>query len=125
MCLCVFAVTISYNSKPTELRTPIPAATLVYLEADHRAAAPHPVIDSLIYFGNDESAIDKCLTVKRGEADSIAKTGKLSTRPGDILASGYVSHDGVAQIASIIGIKLASELSEHSEVRSGIAAIIP
>jgi len=83
------------------------------------------VTDSIIYFGNDESAIDKCLAVRRGEADSIAKTGKVQTADARTLASGYISTDGVAQIASIIGLKLAAEIGEDAEVQSAIAGILP
>jgi hypothetical protein len=83
------------------------------------------VIGSLIYFGNDESAIEKCLAVRRGESDSIAKTGKVSPTDPMTLASGYVSTDGIAQISNIIGLKFASETSEDSEVQSAIAGILP
>ncbi|MBK8466336.1 MAG: hypothetical protein IPL32_10940 [Chloracidobacterium sp.] len=83
------------------------------------------VIDSLIYFGNDKSAIEKCLAVKRGETDSIIKTGKIKPADQQTLASGYVSPDGIAQIANIIGLKFASETSEDSEVQSAIAGILP
>ena len=79
----------------------------------------------LIYFGNDESAIDKCLAVRRGEADSIVKTGKVALADPATLASGYVSPDGIAQIANIVGLKFASEMSEDSEVQSAIAGILP
>jgi hypothetical protein len=40
------------------------------------------VQNSLIFFGNDESAIEKCLAVERGEADSIAKTRKFGEGGG-------------------------------------------
>ncbi|CAN5528622.1 hypothetical protein BH10ACI2_BH10ACI2_10200 [soil metagenome] len=80
---------------------------------------------SLIYFGNDESAIDKCLAVRSGQADSIAKTGKVPVVSQETLASGYVSTDGVAQIANIVGLKLASEAGEDPEIQSGIAGILP
>ncbi len=83
------------------------------------------VIDSLIYFGNDESAIDKCLATKRGETDSIIKIGKIHPADPQTLASGYVSTDGIAQIANIVGLKFASEASEDSEVQSAIAGIVP
>ena len=76
------------------------------------------VIDSLIYFGNDESSIDKCLAVKRGETDSIAKSGKVGAADPQTLASGYVGPDGIAQISNIVGLKLASETSEESEIQS-------
>lgn len=83
------------------------------------------VLDSLIYFGNDESAIDKCLAVKRGETDSILKTGKIPVSDPTTLAQGYVSTDGIAQIANLIGIKFASEAADESEVQSAIAGILP
>ena len=83
------------------------------------------VIDSIIYFGNDETAIDKCLAVKRGEADSVAKSGKVQSADPATLASGYVSTDGIAQIANIAGLKFASEAGEDSEVQSAIAGVLP
>lgn len=81
------------------------------------------VIGSLIYFGNDESAIEKCLAVGRGEAESIAKNPKITT--GERLAFGYVSPDGVAQIANIAGISLAKQSSEEGDVQSFIARVLP
>lgn len=83
------------------------------------------VIDSLIYFSNDESAIDKCLAVKRGEADSIAKTAKLPPRLRDSLASGYISTDGVAQIAALAGMSVAAQSSDDEEVQSAVAGLLP
>ena len=78
---------------------------------------------SVVYFGNDESAIEKCLAVKRGEVESIAKNPKITT--GDRLAFGYISPDGVAQIANIAGLSLAKQSSEESEVQSFIARVLP
>lgn len=83
------------------------------------------VIDSLIYFGNDESAIDKALSVRNGQADSIAKTGKLPPHVPGNLASGYVSTDGVAQIAALAGLHFASQASDEEEVQSAVAGILP
>ncbi len=83
------------------------------------------VIGSVIYFGNDETAIDKCLAVKRGEADSIVKTGKVMPADPGTLASGYVSTDGIAQIANIAGLQFASQSSDDSEVQSAVAGLLP
>ncbi|MEQ1646202.1 MAG: hypothetical protein ABL959_22310, partial [Pyrinomonadaceae bacterium] len=83
------------------------------------------VIDSLIYFGNDESAIDKAQSVRSGQADSIAKTGKLPQHVPGNLASGYVSTDGVAQIAALAGLHFASQASDEEEVQSAVAGILP
>jgi hypothetical protein len=80
---------------------------------------------SLIFFGNDESSIDKCLAVKRGEADSILKNPKLPAPAPNALASGYVSTDGVAQIANIIGLAMAAGIGEEEQVKSFIAGVLP
>ena len=78
---------------------------------------------SVIFFANDESSIDKCLAVKRGEAESIAKNPKITD--GDRLAFGYVSPDGVGQIASLIGIYAGMEAGEETEVKTFIATVLP
>ncbi|HMJ07925.1 MAG TPA: hypothetical protein VK468_02900, partial [Pyrinomonadaceae bacterium] len=78
---------------------------------------------SVIYFGNDESSIEKCQAVKRGEIDSIAKNPKITG--GERLAFGYISPDGVAQIANIAGISMAMSASEDGEVKSFIARVLP
>lgn len=83
------------------------------------------VIESVIYFSNDESAIDKSVAVRRGEADSIAKSGKLPQRVANSLASGYVTPDGVAQIAGLAGMSFASQSSDDEEVQSAVAGILP
>ena len=81
------------------------------------------VVGSLIFFGNDESAIEKCIDVRKGEADSIAKNTKLPS--GDFLSSGYVSPDGVAQLSNIVGVQLALGAGEEEEVKSFIARVLP
>lgn len=80
---------------------------------------------SLIFFGNDESLIEKCLSVRRGEADSFAKSGKTFSTAEKTLAFGYVSADGIANIANIVGVSAAIEASEGDEERSFIAKVLP
>lgn len=96
----------------------------IWTAADGRKAYAL-VIDSLIYFGNDESAIDKALAVRRGEADSILSTNKIQPADAQTLASGYVSTDGVAQIAALIGVKFANESKEDSELQTAIVDVLP
>ncbi len=118
-------VTEIYDSEPTLEKTNKNNGKYFIWTAKDGRKAYALVIDALIYFGNDESAIDKCLAVKRGEADSIAKAGKVKPAGPATLASGYVSTDGVAQIANIAGLKFATEAGEDSEIRSAIAGILP
>lgn len=81
------------------------------------------VIGSVIFFGNDETAIEKCVAVRKGEGESIAKNSKVPS--GDLLASGYVSTDGVAQVSNIATIQLAVGAGEEDEVRGFIARVLP
>ncbi|MBP9664280.1 MAG: hypothetical protein KBD94_06625 [Pyrinomonadaceae bacterium] len=83
------------------------------------------ILDAVIYFANDETAIDKCLAVKRGEADSILKTGKIQPAEPGTLARGYVSTNGVAQIAALASLYFASRASDEGEVQSAVADILP
>ncbi len=114
-----------YGSEPTlEKSEKGGGHKLVWTAQDGRKAFA-VVSRSLIYFGNDESAIEKCLAVKRGEIDSIATTGKLPPHVPGNLASGYVSTDGVAQIATLAGLHFASQASDEEEVQSAVAGILP
>ena len=79
--------------------------------------------DSLVFFGNDETAIERCQAVKRGEADSIAKSPRVTD--DDRLAFGYVSSEGIGQIANIAGVSLAMGASEEEEVKSFVAGVLP
>ena len=82
------------------------------------------VTGSLIFFGNDESSIEKVQAVRRGESDSIAKSGKVPN-DSDNLAVGYVSTDGIGQISNIIGAQKAKESGEESDVQSFVARVLP
>jgi hypothetical protein len=82
------------------------------------------VTGSLVLFGNDESSIEKVQAVRRGEADPISKTGKVPSGAVN-LAVGYVSTDGIGQIANIIGAQKAKESGEETEVQSFVARVVP
>jgi hypothetical protein len=82
------------------------------------------VIGSLILFGNDASSIENVQAVRRGDVDPISKTGKVPTGTDD-LAVGYVSTDGIGQIANIVGAQKAKESSEEAEVQSFVARVLP
>lgn len=84
---------------------------------------------SLIFIGNDETILDKCLAVKRGEAESLLKNESLARareRVNDETAAfGYISADGVAQIANLVGVSVAVNASEDDVVKSFIAKLFP
>lgn len=91
--------------------------------ADDGRKAYGYVTGSLIFFGNDESAIEKCIAVKRGEAESMAKNANVPS--GEFLATGIMSKEGIGQFANVAGIQLAIGAGEEEEVRSFIARVLP
>lgn len=87
------------------------------------------VRNSEIFFGNDETSIEKCLAVKRGEADNILKNEAFnraySQNAENNLAFGYVSVEGIAQIANLTGISVAVDATENEDGKSFIARVLP
>jgi hypothetical protein len=88
------------------------------------------ITGSLIFVGNDETIIEKCLAAKKGEADNLVKNQDFvrafeKNKDEKNLAFGYVSTDGIAQIANLAGVSAAIETSEEDVVRSFIAKILP
>lgn len=84
---------------------------------------------SLIYVGNNEAAIDKCLAVKRGETENLSRNENLAqarARGGDgKIAFGYVSAEGIKEIADLVGISVAVDAAEEDLTKSFIAKILP
>lgn len=86
------------------------------------------VKDSRVFFSNDETALEKSLSVSRGEADSLLKNEALATMRDtakNALAFGYVSTDGIAQISNLAGVSSAVEATDDDEGRSFIARVLP
>ncbi|MDQ3322906.1 MAG: hypothetical protein M3525_10835 [Acidobacteriota bacterium] len=88
------------------------------------------VSGGVIYVGNDENLIDKCLDVGRGKAESLLKNENLArarenTSSENQIAFGYVSGEGVAQIANLAGVSAAVNTTENEDGRSFIARILP
>lgn len=86
------------------------------------------VQDGKIFFGNDETAVENSLAAGRGEADSLLKNENFTRAyraSGENSAFGYISPDGVAQIANIAAVSTAIEASEDNAPRSFIARVLP
>ena len=87
------------------------------------------VSGSVIYVGNDESVIDKCLAIKRGFGENLSSNEQLAkareSASGQSLAFGYISSDGVAQIANLLGVSTAIDASEDDAVRGFVAKTLP
>lgn len=86
------------------------------------------VRESLIYFSNDAAALEKSLAVGRGEAESLLQNESLARARRNAenpLAFGFVTNEGVAQIANLAGVSAAIEASEEGEPRSFISNVLP
>jgi len=83
------------------------------------------VIDSLLWFANDETAIDKAVAVRRGESDSIVNTAKVQAGEPGTLARGYLSSDGIAQIANLLAMKAATSSTDNAEMRTLLVTALP
>jgi hypothetical protein len=78
---------------------------------------------SLLFFGNDESAIERALSAKRGEIDTIARNPKITD--GERLAFAYVSPEGLAQLSNIAAVTFAKNSAEAPEAQGILAQILP
>ena len=86
------------------------------------------VEESLIFFGNNIESIEKCVAAKNGSAENLTKNDLLNSKresAKNSLAFGYISGDGIKQIADLIGVKQAIDTTEAEAPRSFIAKILP
>ncbi|MGE0246424.1 MAG: hypothetical protein AB7Q37_12340 [Pyrinomonadaceae bacterium] len=80
---------------------------------------------SVIVFGNDEPGLENSVNILRGGGDSIASNPKVSGFSRDSLASGYVSKDGVAQLANIAAVSFAIDSGENADAMGFVAQVMP
>lgn len=83
------------------------------------------VLGSLILFGNDEAGIEACINTMNGGGERIAANPKVSAFSRDSLAAGFVSKEGVAQLANIAGVSFAIDSGDEAEVRNFVAQVMP
>lgn len=81
------------------------------------------VIGSAIYFSNDIAAIEKCLAVKRGEQEALKNREPADNESS--LASGFISQDGIAQIANLLGVSAAMNTGDDADIQSFVARVLP
>ncbi len=94
----------------------------VWTAGDGRRAFAY-VEGSLVFFGNDDTALDRALQAKRGEIEPIARNPKITD--GDRLAFAYVSPDGLAQMSNIAAVSFAKNSADAPEAQGIVARILP
>ncbi|MDQ2745933.1 MAG: hypothetical protein M3T96_01590, partial [Acidobacteriota bacterium] len=81
---------------------------------------------SLIYFGNDAAGIEKCLKAAAGETENLTQNESFVRRYSENnLAFGYVSAEGIKQIAQLAGVSIAVNATEEADGRNFVARVVP
>ncbi len=99
----------------------------VWASADGRMAFA-AVSGSRVFFGNDEEAVLKCISVQAGKEPSLMEDPRVSRQYENAagkLAFGYVSEEGVKQLSNFAGISVALERSDEAGAQSVISSIFP
>lgn len=81
-----------------------------------------------VFFGNNEESLNKCLAAKRGETENLLKNENLSAeyeKSKGTLAFGFISRDGIKQIADLVGISVAVGQTEDENARGFISRVLP
>lgn len=88
------------------------------------------VTGSLAVIGNDESAVQACLAVRRGERPSLEGNPRVEEMRrrlggGDALAFGYVSPEGTARLLEMATAAYAGQISQDPRAQSAAASMLP
>ncbi len=98
--------------------------SLVWTAKDNRKMFAF-VENSRIYFGNDQTVIEKCLSASRGQIENLTNSKREFSKAENVLADGFVSTEGIKQIANIAGVSTAMDATEDENGRSFIARFLP
>jgi hypothetical protein len=102
--------------------------TWVAPDGDRRIVAA--VMGSVAVIGNDETAVQACLAVRRNERPSLDGNPQLEemrrrVAGNDALAFGYVSPDGASRLLELAATVYAGQISSDPRAQSAAASILP
>jgi hypothetical protein len=88
------------------------------------------ITGSVAIVGNDESAVQACLAVRRNERPSLKDNAQLEqmrmrVSGNDALAFGYASAEGAARLLELRAITYAGQISSDPRAQSAAASILP
>lgn len=88
------------------------------------------VSGSVIIVGNDEAAVEACLSVNRGERQNLSEDARLQqTRKQfaspDSLAFGFVPQGGAQRLLEVAVLPYASQISSNQNIQSLAAGLVP
>lgn len=81
-----------------------------------------------LFFGNNKETIDRCLSAKRGQIESLRGNENLSLekeKAKDSLAFGFISSEGVKEIAGLINFSISLKKIENEKTFDYIYRILP
>ncbi len=86
------------------------------------------VVETQVFFGNDEESINQALSAKSGRAENLSKRSDLDTAyelSKNKLAFGFVSTEAIVKISELIGISVAVQQTEDENTRAFISRVLP
>lgn len=119
----------AYSEPNFERRTVNGAEFMIWSAKAGERRIVAAVVGSVAVVGNDESAVDACLAVRRAERASLAgnaQVEEMRRRVGghDALAFGYVSQPGAARLFEVAATAFASQIPD-ARAQSLAASLLP
>ncbi|MCA1591548.1 MAG: hypothetical protein LC754_02645 [Acidobacteria bacterium] len=98
--------------------------------ADARRKIVTAVLGSVAVIGNDETAVQACLAVRRGERPSLAGNDQLEAMrerldAQNALAFGYAPTGSAAKVVEIFAPVFVSQFTDNPQVQSALAVQLP
>lgn len=120
----------AYGEPRVEKKEENGASFIIWISPDGERRIVSAVMGSVAIIGNDESAVQACLAVRRNERPSLSGNSQLEemrrrVRGGDSLAFGYVSPEGAARLLEIAATAYAGQISQDPRAQSAAASMLP
>lgn len=120
----------AYGEPRVEQKEAGGAKFIIWIAPDGERRIVAAVMGSVAVIGNDESAVQACLAVRRNERPSLDGNPQLEEmrrRVGgnDALAFGYVSPDGAARLLEMAATAYAGQVSSDPRAQSAAASMLP
>jgi hypothetical protein len=120
----------AYGEPSVEQKEVGEAKFIIWTAPDSERRIVAAVMGSVAVIGNDESAVQACLAVRRNERPSLEGNAQLEemrrrVAGNDALAFGYVSPDGAARLLEMAATAYAGQVSSDPRAQSAAASMLP
>jgi hypothetical protein len=120
----------AYGEPRVEQKEAGGATFITWLAPDNERRIIAAVMGSLAVIGNDETAVEACLAVRRNERPSLDSNPQLEemrrrVAGNEALAFGYVSPDGAARLLEMAATAYAGQVSSDPRAQSAAASMLP